>query len=210
MSEWAESEKLVHTWKKEIERKRRWHTKIAKKYSRNHYKLGISSTVMQSLVSFLLVINWSTELSTPIYVILQLMSAVGAVLNGLQTGIAFQEKAKQHSSAADSYESLYRIIDIVLNTPITNRDPPGIVLRDIQMKFDEIVRSSPHASDNIQIFTPQNQDTATTSSSHSNSQVSFSQVKRLVDNDVPIQRLSHLEPLKSEINSELRKLNEVV
>ena len=152
INEWStELEKLIKKWKIQIEKRRKLHSEIAHKYSKRHYMYGIPASICFSFVASGQIAVFSTDVNQWVQFIMTVVSIFGTVLVSIQTFWNFSETSQNHSSASDSYDSLYRTIDTILKLPRNMRDNPTIVLKDIRSLYDDIIKSSPRLDEEIEL-----------------------------------------------------------
>lgn len=141
--------KLLKNWRFQIGKRQQAHLKLNARYNKKHYLLGIPS-IMISTASSIGGITTYKECKTDadcaaneyIRLICGIITLGSAVLGALQTFLEYQKQSEAHRSAANNYETLYRLIDTYICVPVSRGDPVTC-LKEIQEQYDEIRRTGP-------------------------------------------------------------------
>lgn len=151
-----ELDELLKQWKEQISLRKKGHTKIAIALKRRHYSIGIPSTILGTLMAAGILTTFrncsdcendiqSAKCATDeiIRLIIGFLGIIASCLAAAQTFLNYEVRSEQHKGAADSYESLYRIIDSLLLIPIEYRGDPIGTLQNIRSQYDDIGKSNP-------------------------------------------------------------------
>ena len=151
---WNKFDKLLESWKENIDERIIEHRRKEKSCRIEHYSMSITSLILSSIVTseFLIsilnyyacdssqgcdFINWSIILVT-------ILSILNSILTGLQTFLNPQGMLEKHKSSRDKYSNLSRYIGAILATKDEKRDDPISIAKDIRNMFKEIEQDSPY------------------------------------------------------------------
>lgn len=128
------------------------HYLAAEIYSRRHLTLGIPVTISTSIVATSIFATLTQQ--TQIFWLslgTGALSICAAVLSGLQTFLRYSDLAGEHRSAAVSYESLRRTLDLFILEFRDNkkRDDALKRLTEIAARLDSIAEAAPTLPDSI-------------------------------------------------------------
>lgn len=147
-------EKLLRKWTRQLGKRQGAHIKLSIKYSRRHYYIGIPTTMVTTAVSTGILSTFKNSDDPDTQIIDQytrlaigIVGLVGAMLSALQTFMEYQKLSESHKVAADSYETLYRDIDTIIQVPSTVRGDPLELITGIRERYDEIRKKSPQLVD---------------------------------------------------------------
>lgn len=151
-----ELDKLLRKWKGQISIRKQGHMKLALQHTRKHYWIGVPTTMLGTLMTAGILTTFRNcndcELNQPsqrcatdevIRLVIGGLGVISTALATAQTFMNYQVRGEQHKGAADSYESLYRVIDTLLLVPIAVRGDPIGTLQTIRSQYDDIGKSNP-------------------------------------------------------------------
>lgn len=139
----TEIEKLLKSWRHQIEKNENKHRKNALWFRRGYYGLGVPATLLSGLFTAGSLASIS-GCASAYFVLCITQSVCGAIVTGLigtQTYMQMMSRFMNNKLASDRYQALLRTIEIILNTP--NQSDPANILANIQKTFDDIVTTSP-------------------------------------------------------------------
>ncbi len=139
-----EINKLLRTWKIQIEKNEKLHRKKALVLRKYYYALGIPATILSGLFTTSSLATLPQCYSSSLFAICVSESIIGAVataLIGLQTFLQPTERSSDNKGASDRYQTLLRTIDMILITK--NKGDPSNILNNIRKTFDDIITTSP-------------------------------------------------------------------
>jgi hypothetical protein len=144
--------KLLRKWRHQIEKRQKAHIILCTKFNRKHYGMSIPAIIIGTASSAGMLSTFKNcnssnseencDANQYIRLIAGGISLVAAVLNALQIFFDFQKQSESHKTAANNYETLYRLIDMYIMVP-SSRSEPEHTLKEVIEQYDEIRKTSP-------------------------------------------------------------------
>lgn len=163
-------EKLLRQWRRQISTRQSGHIETGRIAARRNYIVGVPSVLLSAVAasgmfsSFqncnqslnLSIFSNSTEVIKEVAssnsncitsVVVRVLAGVFAILTTIFSGLSmflnYGATSEQHKNSADAYESLNRIIDEILQSPVTIRNDPIVEIQTIRRQYDDVAKGAP-------------------------------------------------------------------
>jgi len=144
--EWTPAiDKLLRRWMKQIGERHRAHLNQSRKFNRRHYMLGLPAVILSIITTTSTLATFQDGASYWEYIRLG-MGVISVGSSAFTAGVTFlnyQESAEKHKTAADNYDSLYRVISTLLLLPYAQRGDPIGTLQNIRSQYDDNIKTYP-------------------------------------------------------------------
>lgn len=142
----SDLEKLLRKWRNQIQKRKIEHMKLSEAFKRKHYLYGLPASVLGAMATtgaFATFRNCdpnepSCETEQWIRLFVGMITLSQSALSAFNLFMNYQSKTEKHLTAAENYETLFRAIDAILQTPATARGDPIGTLKEIQNQYDDI------------------------------------------------------------------------
>ncbi len=163
-------EKLLRKWRKQICIRQIGHSKLERMFSKRHAILIVPTIMSTAIVTIGILTTFDncnnnavvydqdtqkyTSVSLPnasatcssskwIRLSNGFLSLFTSCLTGIASYLNYSGLANKHGSSYREYNSLIRMIDAILNTPVTLRGDPLGILQNIKNSYDDIAKQAP-------------------------------------------------------------------
>ncbi len=118
------------------------HQRAAAYYGHANRLLGVPVTVLTILISTSIYATLSSSKSTQIFMFIGAVSALAAVLSGLQTFLNYPELVQKHKAAGVKFGRLRRRVEEILSC---KQEPDQLesALTEIRVAWDQLIEESP-------------------------------------------------------------------
>lgn len=142
-------EDQLSDWRRRARESQHSHHEAAKYYARLNYWLGIPIVALSSLVGTTVFATLESQPNTTIRVIVGFMSALVALLGGIQTFLGLGQKGGTHRMVAARYGSVRSEIEQILALSPAERGRPREVLDKVREKRDALATEAPEVPNKI-------------------------------------------------------------
>lgn len=169
-------EKLLRQWRRQISTRQTGHLATGRTFARRNYIVGLPSVLLSAVAAsgmFSSFQNCNQAINLSIFsntsevirevvtsncttaVVVRVIAGVFAlmtlVFSGLSMFLNYGAKAEQHKNSADAYEALNRIIDEILQSPVTIRNDPVVEIQTIRRQYDDVAKGSPSLDEKYRV-----------------------------------------------------------
>ncbi len=137
----TEVNKLLRTWKRQINKNEKLHRIRALRFRKIYYILGLPATILSALTTTGAIASIPSSSIMWLSISESIIGIIVTILVGTQTYLQLLTKFNDNKLASDRYQTLLRTIEMVLTTK--NEGNPGNILNNIRGVFDDIVSTSP-------------------------------------------------------------------
>lgn len=145
---------LLKEWKKQITSRLTIHNKLARKFSKRNYILGVPVIILTAITATGILATFedcdcSNKNSTRcdvvpwVRVVTGILAILSASLSGIQTFVNYQKKSEENKTAFNGYSRLKRKIEVTLGLPYASREDAVFTLREIRKEYDLVADAAP-------------------------------------------------------------------
>lgn len=142
-------ETLLGSWLSRVGRNSHVHFACADHYSRLHYYLGVPAVVLSGAVGTAVFVSIESEATGNLKVAAGLVSFLAAILAGLQTFLAFSERAEKHRMTSSQYAAIRRRIEYLLTILPEAGGDVEVEIDMVRKDMDAVATAAPEPPNKI-------------------------------------------------------------
>jgi conflict system pore-forming effector with SLATT domain len=136
------SRELLQQWLNGIHIAQVAHLRCAARYQANHRRLGVPVIFLTTVVGTSIFATLESAENQIILITAGIVSALAAILSGLQTFLNYSELAARHAEAGKRFGKLRKRVEELLVTPCSNEDLAAHVAT-IRTEWDQLEDEAP-------------------------------------------------------------------
>lgn len=140
---------LLRGWLIHSHKGRQRHDRAARRLDRHRLWLGVVAAVVSAAVGTSVFSALKEETSPELKLAIGALSILAAILTGLSTFLNLPERSDKHRTAAVSYKSMIRQLEVRLTGELDSSVVTPVVIDEIRKSLDELEKNSPIVPEGI-------------------------------------------------------------